>query len=78
MVTADRVLVLDYKTNRPPPRDVEQVRRSTSGRWRPTGRCCARPSPAGRWSASLVWTYGARLMPLPADLLDRHAAVAPN
>jgi ATP-dependent helicase/nuclease subunit A len=21
---------------------------------------------------ALVWTYGARLMPLPADLLDRH------
>jgi ATP-dependent helicase/nuclease subunit A len=27
-------------------------------------------------TCALVWTYGARVMPLPQELLDRHAPAA--
>ena len=78
VVTADRVVVLDYKTNRPPPASVEQVP-GLYLRQMAAYRAVLRQAFPGRVvECVLVWTYSARLMPLPADLLDRHAAVAPN
>jgi ATP-dependent helicase/nuclease subunit A len=49
VVSPDRVLVLDYKTNRPPPATPEAV--TPLYRWRPTGRSCARRSQEGRSTA---------------------------
>ena len=72
VVTPERVLVLDYKTNRPPPTDPADVA-PLYLRQMAAYRAVLRQAFPGRVvDCALVWTYGARLMPLPADLLDRH------
>ncbi|MFC7541653.1 PD-(D/E)XK nuclease family protein [Siccirubricoccus deserti] len=76
VVTSDRVLVLDYKTNRPPPATAEDVP-PLYLRQMATYRAVLRQAFPGRSvDGALVWTYGARLMPLPEGLLDRHAPTA--
>jgi len=76
VVTPDRVVVLDYKTNRPPPIGVAQVP-ALYLRQMAAYRAVLRQAFPGRAvDCVLVWTYGARLMPLPAALLDAHAPAA--
>jgi ATP-dependent helicase/nuclease subunit A len=73
LVTPDRVLVLDYKTNRPPPATLDQVQ-PLYLRQMAAYRAVLRLAFPGRAvDCALVWTYGARFMRLPADLLDAHA-----
>jgi ATP-dependent helicase/nuclease subunit A len=73
LVEPDRVLVLDYKTNRPPPQDVAAV--APLYLWQMAAyRALLRAAfPGRRVECALVWTYGARVMELPDALLDRHA-----
>jgi ATP-dependent helicase/nuclease subunit A len=73
LVTPERILVLDYKTNRPPPARPEDA---PPGYLRQLAayRAVLRQAFPGRAVAcALVWTYGARVMPVPGDLLDSHA-----
>ncbi|RMF17650.1 MAG: double-strand break repair helicase AddA, partial [Alphaproteobacteria bacterium] len=66
----DRILIVDYKTQRPPPERVEDV---------PAGylrqMACYRRLLADRWpdrriEAALLWTAAPRLMALPAERLE--------
>ncbi|WP_237215872.1 double-strand break repair helicase AddA [Falsiroseomonas oryziterrae] len=73
LVTPERVLVLDYKTNRPPPTRIEDVP-ALYLRQMAAYRAVLRMAYPGRAvECALVWTYGARFMPLPPGLLDAHA-----
>ena len=75
-VTDTRVVVLDYKTNRPPPSRPEDA---PAGYLRQLAayRAVLRQAFPGREVAcALVWTYGARVMPIPGELLDAHAPAA--
>lgn len=73
VVEPGRVLVLDYKTNRPPPAGVAQVP-ALYLRQMAAYRALLRQAFPGRVvECALVWTYGARLMLLPQGLLDSHA-----
>jgi ATP-dependent helicase/nuclease subunit A len=71
VVTDTEVLVLDFKTNRPPPRKVEDVapvylnqmaayRALLQARW-----------PDKKVRCALLWTDGPRLMELPEPVLDQ-------
>jgi ATP-dependent helicase/nuclease subunit A len=72
-VTDAAVLVADYKTNRPPPERVEDVARLYL-RQMAAYRAVLRDIFPGRTvRCALVWTYAARLMPLPDAVLDTHA-----
>ena len=72
-VEPDRVLVLDYKTNRPPPDHVADVA-SLYLRQMAAYRTLLRAAFPGRVvECALVWTYGARFMALPDAVLDPHA-----
>jgi ATP-dependent helicase/nuclease subunit A len=72
-VEPDRVLVLDYKTNRPPPEHVDQVA-PLYLRQMAAYRTLLRAAFPGRVvECALVWTYGARFMALPDAVLDPHA-----
>jgi len=72
-VTDAAVLVADYKTNRPPPARVEDVA-PLYLRQMAAYRAVLRGIFPGRSvNCALVWTYAARLMPLPDGLLDAHA-----
>jgi ATP-dependent helicase/nuclease subunit A len=74
-VEPDRVLVLDYKTNRPPPEYVDQVA-PLYLRQMAAYRTLLRAAFPGRVvECALVWTYGARFMALPDAVLDPHAPV---
>jgi ATP-dependent helicase/nuclease subunit A len=72
-VLADRVLIADYKTNRTPPASLAAVpilyvRQMAS--YRAVLQAIHPDRPV---ACALVWTTGAQVMPLPPDLLDRHA-----
>jgi len=72
-IEADRVLVLDYKTNRPPPEQVADVA-PLYLRQMAAYRALLRAAFPGRVvECALVWTYGARFMALPDAVLDPHA-----
>jgi ATP-dependent helicase/nuclease subunit A len=72
-IEADRVLVLDYKTNRPPPEQVADVT-PLYLRQMAAYRALLRAAFPGRVvECALVWTYGARFMALPDAVLDPHA-----
>jgi ATP-dependent helicase/nuclease subunit A len=76
LVAPGRVLVLDYKTNRPPPVALEQVP-PIYLRQMAAYRAVLRLAFPGRAvDCALVWTHGARLMRLPGELLDAHAPAA--
>ncbi|MGG5818853.1 double-strand break repair helicase AddA [Falsiroseomonas sp. HW251] len=73
LVTPERVLVLDYKTNRPPPATLDEVQ-PLYLRQMAAYRAVLRLAFPGRAvDCALVWTYGARFMRLPDGLLDAHA-----
>jgi len=73
-VTADAVLIADFKTNRPPPADVAQTPRLYRAQMALYRAALEKIYPGKRIDCALVWTDGARLMPLPAALLDAEIA----
>jgi ATP-dependent helicase/nuclease subunit A len=72
-VSEARVLVLDYKTNRPPPETPEGVPPLYLRQMAAYRDLLGAAFPGRAVEAVLVWTYGARVMPLPDALLDQHA-----
>jgi ATP-dependent helicase/nuclease subunit A len=73
LVRPDRVLVLDYKTNRPPPTSVDQVAPLYLRQMAAYRAVLRQAFPGRAVDCALVWTYGATVMPLPHGLLDAHA-----
>lgn len=73
VVEPHRVLVLDYKTNRPPPAAPDQVAPLYLRQMAAYRAVLRQAFPGRAVDCALVWTYGARLMLLPGDLLDQHA-----
>jgi ATP-dependent helicase/nuclease subunit A len=73
-VTADAVLIVDFKTNRPPPVDVEQTPRLYRAQMALYRAALQKIYPGKRIACALVWTDGARLMALPEALLDAEIA----
>ena len=80
-VLPDRVLVADYKTNRTPPATLAAVPRLYLRQMASYRAVLQAIHPDRPVHCALVWTAGAQVMPLPPELLDRHApgaAVSPN
>jgi ATP-dependent helicase/nuclease subunit A len=73
LVEPGRVLVLDYKTNRPPPAEVASVPALYLRQMAAYRAVLSRAFPGRRVDCALVWTFGARLMVLPDELLEFHA-----
>ena len=69
-VTPRRVLVVDYKTNRPAPRTLAEVPRAYVGQLAVYRTILARLYPGRQVVAGLVWTERAELMPIPDAMLD--------
>jgi ATP-dependent helicase/nuclease subunit A len=72
VIRPDRIIVLDYKTNRPPPEALEGVQPlylRQMAAYRALLRQAWPDRPVECW---LVWTWVARAMSLPDSLLDRH------
>ncbi len=71
LVTSKEVLLVDYKTNRPPPLHVEDVANAYLLQLAAYRLVLERLYPGRPVTAALLWTDGARLMAIPASRLDR-------
>ncbi|MFN0219083.1 MAG: double-strand break repair helicase AddA [Hyphomicrobium sp.] len=69
-VTADSVLIIDYKTNRPPPHDVAGVADAYLFQLAAYILALREIYPGKSVRAALLWTDGPRLMELPAKVID--------
>jgi ATP-dependent helicase/nuclease subunit A len=72
-VQADKVLVVDFKTNRPPPESVAGVAPVYLRQMALYCAVLARIYPDRPVEAALLWTDGPRLMPLPGAALAPYA-----
>ena len=66
-----RLLVIDYKTNRPPPADPSGVAAAYMVQLAAYRLALRRIYPDREIRAAILWTDGARLMELPPALLDK-------
>jgi ATP-dependent helicase/nuclease subunit A len=70
--TDSSVLILDYKTNRPPPADPQSVADAYLFQLAAYRLGVAQIFPALNIEAAILWTDGPRLMKMPADLLNTY------
>jgi ATP-dependent helicase/nuclease subunit A len=70
VVTPERVLVVDYKTNRPAPARIEDADPAYILQMAAYVAVLTRLYPDRPVEAALVWTDGPDLMPVPAALMD--------
>jgi ATP-dependent helicase/nuclease subunit A len=69
IVEEKRILVVDYKTNRQPPRRVEDVPLAYRLQLAAYGEVLKRIYPGRALTAALLWTETPELMPLPEAVL---------
>jgi ATP-dependent helicase/nuclease subunit A len=67
----DELLILDYKTNRPPPQKVEEVAPAYIDQLASYRLALKRLFPGKALRAALLWTDGPNLMEIPSTSLDR-------
>ncbi|MBX9575487.1 MAG: double-strand break repair helicase AddA [Caulobacteraceae bacterium] len=70
-ITPDRVLVVDFKTNRPAPDRIEDADPAYLTQMALYVAALKSVWPGRRVEAALVWTDGPRLMPIPEAMLAR-------
>ena len=69
VVTGERVLIVDYKSDRPPPARAEDVGLGYLAQLAAYRAILQQTWPDRPVEAALLWTYGPTLMPLPEALL---------
>jgi ATP-dependent helicase/nuclease subunit A len=69
------VLIIDYKTNRPPPLEVAGIPPAYLYQMASYRLVLSRIYTGLPIRAAILWTDGARLMPIPDEMLDAHAAM---
>ncbi|QUD86261.1 double-strand break repair helicase AddA [Phenylobacterium montanum] len=74
VVEKDRVLVVDYKTNRPAPRRIEEADRAYRVQMALYAAVLAEVFPGRLIEAALVWTDGPKLMPVPGKMITETLA----
>ena len=74
VVTEKRVLVVDYKTNRPPPTRIEDADDAYVVQMAVYVAVLRALYPGRRVDAALLWTDGPKLMPVPENLIDERLA----
>jgi ATP-dependent helicase/nuclease subunit A len=73
VVGADGVMIVDYKTNRPPPASESEVAELYLRQMAAYRAALRRVYPERAVTCALLWTDGPRLMPLSSRLLDGYA-----
>jgi len=74
LVEPDRVLVADFKTNRPAPARIEEADPAYLTQMAVYAAVLAEVFPGRRIEAALVWTDGPRLMPVPENIIAARLA----
>jgi ATP-dependent helicase/nuclease subunit A len=70
--TSQGILILDYKTNRPPPREPNNVAASYLYQLAAYRLAAKQIFAASNVRAAILWTDGPRIMEIPPTLLDEH------
>ena len=70
VVRDNEILVVDFKTNRPPPKTVEETSPSYVAQMAAYRALLQEIYPAHQIKSALLWTFEARLTPLPDAMLD--------
>jgi ATP-dependent helicase/nuclease subunit A len=78
LVAPDRVLVVDYKTNRPAPATIEAADPVYVAQMAIYAAVLAEIFPGRKISAALVWTDGPKLMPVPEKMMTAALATLPG
>ena len=78
VVQTDRVLVIDFKTNRPAPDRIEDAAKAYIQQMAIYVAVLKEIFPGRVIEAALVWTDGPRLMPIPQPLIDATLAELPR
>ena len=76
VIRPGRILIVDFKTDRPAPARAEDVGRAYLLQMAAYRAVLAQAWPGRRIEAALVWTDGPVLMPLPEDLLEESLSQA--
>jgi ATP-dependent helicase/nuclease subunit A len=66
----DAILIVDYKTNRPPPKDVAQIAEAYLLQLAAYRLAVSRIFSQQRVRAAILWTDGPRIMEIPGEMLD--------
>ncbi len=74
LVTESEVMIIDYKTNRPPPLELHGVAPAYLYQLAAYALALQEIYPGRRLRAALLWTDGPRLMEIPAELLRDYGA----
>jgi ATP-dependent helicase/nuclease subunit A len=77
VVTEDRVLIVDYKSVRPPPRSEDEVAAVYLQQLASYRAALERIYPDRPVVCAILWTEAPRLMPISPDLLARHLPAGP-
>jgi ATP-dependent helicase/nuclease subunit A len=72
VVTEDQVLIVDYKTLRPPPKSEDEVPALYLRQLATYRAALARIYPDRPVACAILWTEGPRLMPISSERLTRH------
>jgi ATP-dependent helicase/nuclease subunit A len=78
LVEPDRVLVIDFKTNRPSPARIEEADHAYLVQMAVYWAVLRAVFPQRRIEAALVWTDGPKLMPIPENVLAATLASLPR
>ncbi|CAK9041900.1 ATP-dependent helicase/nuclease subunit A (ATP-dependent helicase/nuclease AddA) [Durusdinium trenchii] len=70
IIDENDILIVDYKTNRPPPENVEDTSPAYLAQMAAYRALLQEIYPTHYIQAALLWTFEARLMALPGDMLD--------
>lgn len=68
----DEVLIVDYKTNRPPPQIIDGVAEAYLLQLAAYRLAIKQIFPTDTIRAAILWTDGPRLMPIPDEILNDH------
>ena len=74
VVSEDKILVVDYKTNRPPPLEIEDADPAYIAQLAVYRALLQEIYPDHKIECALLWTYDARLMAVPTEFLDHAIA----
>jgi ATP-dependent helicase/nuclease subunit A len=69
VIEGDHIRLIDYKTNRPPPKSVDQVSIAYAKQMAGYRAILQKAAPNHTVSCFLLWTVGPRIMELPAETL---------
>lgn len=69
-VVGEEVLIVDYKTNRPPPSEAAGVAEAYLYQLAAYRLAVQQIFPGKSVRAAILWTDGPRMMPIPSTMLD--------